>query len=596
MFFLLLKFAYIILLAHVYGTAANDMLFRLILRRRLESMSFSLVCITGLITLNCLAAWLSIALPMGVAANTLVLGGGILLALAYRRALFSAWLRTFQQARGASWPALISCILSVLFILYFSSLQSITYDEGLYYSQFIRWTQTYAVVPGLANLHDRFGFNSSWHVLAALFNFSGLAGQDVNQVNGVLYVLTSLYLFGGFRADGAVNAAQAHSGVGGRAPLSRILKLGLLVLINMPWVGIYNFIAPAADLVVFYLLSVVIVVWLEHLERGEHLLDSPGAVLTWIVPAYLLTVKLSALPVLLLSAMLCCTALRQKRYRAASGLVLAGLLLVTPWLVRNVILSGYLLFPFEGLNLFAFDWEVPAAKVRQTREAIEAFGYLRNKVSATVVHTRLDRLRFLFRHNIRSYDLVLLLAVPLSPFLAWWRRHILPRGWVGLFVFIWIGIVFWFIQAPDPRFGYGYLAALGVLVLGLCLPRLRASLCFLLVALAFEGGTIVLYRHLRTTLINEGTIAASPRASFILLPQPYTVPAVDTHQEPFLYYTPAHLDLCWGTDLPCADQAREDIRLRGANLSVGFAPAGAGGAAPTDSVARAALSAENPHR
>jgi hypothetical protein len=553
MFFLLLKFAYITLLAYVYGTAASDVLSRLILRRRPESTSFSLVAIAGLIALNCLATWLSLALPMGAAANALVLGVGVALAWVYRRTIF-----TLQRVPGMAPAPTLFFFLSIVFILFFSSRQSITYDEGLYYSQFIRWTQTYAVVPGLANLHDRFGFNSSWHVLAALFNFSTLAGQDVNQINGVLYLLTTLYLLGGFRAKGA--------------PLSRILKLGLLVLINMPWVGVYNFIAPAADLVIFYLLSLVIVIWLEHLERGERLIDSPGAILTWIVPAYLLTVKLSAVPVLLLPAMLCWAALQKGRYRVFSGLLVASLLLVVPWLVRNVILSGYLLFPFERLDLFGVDWKVPLAKVRQTREAIEAFGYLRNKVSAAVVHSRVDRLRFLFRHNIRPYDMILLLAVPLSPFVAWWRRGALPKQWMGLFVFIWIGIVFWFIQAPDPRFGYGYLAALAIIVLGLCLPRLRASLCFLLAALGFQVGTLFLYHHLKTTLLSEGTIVEAPARNKLLLPEPYATAPVETRREPFLYYVPTRLDLCWGTDLPCADQVRDDIKERGANLGAGFAP------------------------
>lgn len=564
MIFLLLKFAYILLLSYVYGMAVSGLLSRWITGRRLGKFSFPLVCIAGLVTLDCLATYLSLALPMGTTANLIVLALGLLLMVVYRAALREAsWL---LQVRSAPVWAKVFFVLSAVFILYISSHQSLTYDEGLYYSQFIRWTQTYPVVPGLANLHDRFGFNSSWHVLAALFNEDWLTGQAVNQINGVLYLLVVLYLLGGL-----------NEGATGR--LSRFLKLGLLVLVNMPWVGVYNFIAPAADLVVFYLLCLLIVVWLEHLERGDSLLNGSDAALLWIVPAYLLTVKLSALPVLLLTAMLCWQAIQLRRYRSLTGLLSVSALVVAPWLVRNVILSGYLLYPFERLNLFAVDWKVPVAKVRETREAIEAFGYLRNKVPALEVHSRLDRLRFLFRYNIRPYDMLILLAVPLSPLVAWWRRRDLPGRWFGLFAFIWIGIAFWFIQAPDPRFGYGYLATLALLVLGLCVRgtvAARAGLFALALALAFEASTLPLYRHLKTNLLAEGTIVESPRETHWLLPQPYETPQVDMHQEPFLYYTPVHLDLCWGTDLPCADQVRTDIKMRGGSLRDGFADANAG--------------------
>jgi len=35
------------------------------------------------------------------------------------------------------------------------------YDTGLYGAPAVRWIQTFPAVPGLANLHGRFGFNSS---------------------------------------------------------------------------------------------------------------------------------------------------------------------------------------------------------------------------------------------------------------------------------------------------------------------------------------------------------------------------------------------------------------------------------------------------
>lgn len=542
MLFLLVKFAVVIFLSYVYGLAVTDGLGRLV---RGGTSSFSLTAIAGLIALNVLATWLSLVLPMGVAADEVVVILAVPFIFIYRRRL------RFTIA-PASVATCIFFALSIAFILYFSGLQSITYDEGLYYSQFIQWTQTYRVVPGLANLQDRFGFNSSWHVLAALFNGAWITGKAMNPINGVLYLLMTIYLLGGLAAPASPMASAASR--------ARFMKLALLVLINMPWVGVYNLIAPAADLVVFYLTALAILLWLEQLETG-----APQPLL-WLIPAYLLTIKLSALPALLLTAYLFWKSRHRYTMIAISAVIIA------PWLIRNVILSGYLLFPFERLDLFHPDWKVPATKVRQTREAIEAFGYLRNKVSADEVHSRAARLAYLFKHNIRPYDFLILLAVPLSPLVAWWRRRTLPQGFWWLMAFIWVGVAFWFVQAPDPRFGYGYLATLVALVLALCFPRVRPGVFALAVALAFEWSTFALYRHLKTNLLREGTITQTPRVGHWLLPQPYAEPVVDVHNQPFLYTTPAQLDLCWGTDLPCADHTVAGLRMRGASLGDGFAP------------------------
>lgn len=49
--------------------------------------------------------------------------------------------------------------------------QTITYyDTGLYHFQAIRWLSRFGAVPGLALIHSRFGFTSSWFALAAPFN------------------------------------------------------------------------------------------------------------------------------------------------------------------------------------------------------------------------------------------------------------------------------------------------------------------------------------------------------------------------------------------------------------------------------------------
>jgi len=69
-------------------------------------------------------------------------------------------------------PFLRSTIFFALFwllILTFNTgLLTSAYDTGLYHLQSIRWMNSTAVPLGLANLHDRFGFNSAWFSVNAI--------------------------------------------------------------------------------------------------------------------------------------------------------------------------------------------------------------------------------------------------------------------------------------------------------------------------------------------------------------------------------------------------------------------------------------------
>jgi len=49
-----------------------------------------------------------------------------------------------------------------------------------------------------------------------------------------------------------------------------------------------------------------------------------------------------------------------KKNRVLVKSLLPALLLFVPWLARNVLLSGYLLYPLSATAFFHVDWTVPA--------------------------------------------------------------------------------------------------------------------------------------------------------------------------------------------------------------------------------------------
>ena len=54
--------------------------------------------------------------------------------------------------------------------------------------------------------------------------------------------------------------------------------------------------------------------------------------------------------------------------------ILAGLLTIIPFLIRNVILSGWLIYPFTALDLFHFSWKIPLGTAKYDAREIAVYG------------------------------------------------------------------------------------------------------------------------------------------------------------------------------------------------------------------------------
>ena len=59
-------------------------------------------------------------------------------------------------------------------------------DTGNYHLPAALWARAYPVVPGLANLHGRLGFNSSFHLFAASFAYGPFRTLPQSIANGPL--------------------------------------------------------------------------------------------------------------------------------------------------------------------------------------------------------------------------------------------------------------------------------------------------------------------------------------------------------------------------------------------------------------------------
>ncbi|MDO4285110.1 MAG: hypothetical protein Q4C60_07205 [Eubacteriales bacterium] len=305
------------------------------------------LCMAGLVTATVYAQFFSLLGGVGLAANAGLIALCALSALCCRRELAA-----FRFLK----PAVL--LLLALLFAYGTSRGYIHYDSDLYHAQSIRWIETYGIAPGLANLHTRLGYNSSAFALSALYSFAFLGGQSYHACAGFLALLVaaeSLKLLRIFR---------------GAAPaLSDFARLGALYYL---FTIFDEMVSPASDYFMVLGAFYLIIRFLALIERREHSYF-PYAALAMLAVC-IVTFKLSAVCLLLVAVKPVGMLLKKRRFGPFFLFLATALLIAAPFLIRNVILTGWLFYPMTAIDLFSFDWKVPQGVADADAREIAVWG------------------------------------------------------------------------------------------------------------------------------------------------------------------------------------------------------------------------------
>jgi len=509
-----------------------------------KTAPFPLAAVGGLAILTARAQFLSLFIQIGLFAQLLILAGGI--GLAFTRRL---------QLRGRFSPIptlpLIVLVVALLVIFENATHRPANPDTNLYHAQAIRWLETYPAVPGLGNLYGRLAYNSAWLVVNALFSFAFLGGQSFHLMSAVLFVLAVFVFWQGF--------VDLSAGRFAASALLKVLCLPLAFYLLGAEIS-----SPGTDLPVSLLLWLIAVLWAERAE-AEKPYHTPLIV---SLAALAVTVKLSAAPVAFLAVIaLGAEWLAGRKYRffwiAAGGLAIA-----LPFLARNVILSGYLVYPFPALDLFSVDWKVSFERAHSEQMTVLAWGRrITGEEVALPFSTWLPRW-LAFQTLNRRVILFLALLTPLGALAARFKPGKAWTGWLGMYA----GVLYWLFSAPDFRFGYGFLIATLGLAFALALGALlkRVSLVPKLVSAPLN---VLVIGFLLFTL--AASFEARTFASRWLLPADYdrvaTAPCLEA-PDIFCSRGVNEYSACSYFDFPCVPSIRSYITPRGTTWREGFRP------------------------
>lgn len=491
------------------------------------------------------ASWLSLVQPVTVAFGILYL----LLVFFVSLYVGKPWKRNAFTGKSSSILWLL-CVSALLFAL--GGAARITYNDTLiYHTQAIRWIQEYAVVPGLGNLHTRFAFNS--HL------FTAAAGSSFVYKEALLYPFNTLLLI--VLIATLLRKIKTNLASGGGIPvLVYVLLLFIVILLYPSWAH-----APSPDIAIAALtLFMFVYAWdaMAAPRMADIILLS--ALVATAIAYKLSTIFLGLLPLYLIWRF---SALRgaTHSFRAVGWSLLVGALVLLPFFLRNVGLSGYLVYPFPGIDLFNVDWKIPAATAQFDSDYITAWARVPR---APVYEVLAMPFAEWFPQWARKKSLpftVLLLGTAFSALVFIWS--VCKRRWHTAFTLfvVWVNVLFWWATAPDPRFIHGILFIATALSLGIVLQSIKA---ITLPWRAYQFLTVAAIFMAVFTIKDDVRALATKH---IVIPRPYPTGQQQwVRTEAAAYRIPAVDNQCFNAPLPCAEKPIDHLEMRGQTLAEGY--------------------------
>ncbi|MFT3936222.1 MAG: hypothetical protein QM726_21515 [Chitinophagaceae bacterium] len=467
-------------------------------------------------------------------------------------------------------------IFIIFFLLFFSYmvLPPANPDSADYHILSVTWYERFKVVPGLANVHGRFAFNPAAFIIQAAYAFTGLFGQPIYSLNATATGLLLAWIL--------VRVCRNRTQWSGVAYLLLLIITSRLLLANMS--------GPSSDPLVTVFTSYTLIRVFELIQSDR--LTTGAIIIPCISALFAPIAKLSAYPLLLIIPFMLLLTKDSKKYFLLYKLSMISCLIYIPWLIRNYIMSGYLVYPLYFVDFFNPDWkapkEIPLLDYTYVRyspkfawhnatdfENLTAMPFFQWLIPWMKAHIQ----------NGSFAELAILLAALFSPFIWILAGLKKIKNAMPLFL-LWLGVyaytLLWLKTSPDYRFATSFLCCTFIfpfLFLGnkksipAFIPASLITIALTVFVIYYEYGGVKLFN--RYAVETEHSIQLK---YWWLKPLPHPAYAVN-RQAGFQYeilqtgvrlFRADKTHNCLCADLPCMSWDYGKIEMRGKNLDEGF--------------------------
>ena len=246
-------------------------------------------------------------------------------------------------------------VFSIFFVaaLFFTTEGNFFSDSGYYHEQSIRWIEEFGTVKGSVHILKRLAYNSCYFCQCALYSMKDIFSQSLHCLSGFYGILVMGYALSGFNKSIRTNAIRL-------APFVYFILLCSEIT------------SPASDYPLVFSVFYVVIRWFELRDDNEEHY-SPYALLSLFV-VFLISIKLTVGCLILIVIKPAIAMIKEKRIKEIITSIMAGIIILLPYFIRNYIICGWLIYPFTKIDIFNPDWKLPMRHVQADADEIKVWG------------------------------------------------------------------------------------------------------------------------------------------------------------------------------------------------------------------------------
>ena len=257
---------------------------------------------------------------------------------------------------GSGSTRIIKVIAFLIFFvaaLFFTTEGNFFSDSGYYHEQSIRWIEEFGTVKGSVHILKRLAYNSCYFCQCALYSMKDIFSQSLHCLSGFYGILVMGYALAGFNKSIRTNAIRL-------APFVYFILLCSEIT------------SPASDYPLVFSVFYVVIRWFELRDDNEEHY-SPYALLSLFV-VFLISIKLTVGCLILIVIKPAIAMIKEKRIKEIITSIMAGIIILLPYFIRNYIICGWLIYPFTKIDIFNPDWKLPMRHVQTDADEIKVWG------------------------------------------------------------------------------------------------------------------------------------------------------------------------------------------------------------------------------
>jgi len=463
---------YIAFLSITFGLMTKKLIEKFFSFESNNSTSFALIFIMGLGSITTIANYLHLFVNIGLLVNLFLIASSIIYLIIDKEYISNYLSIHIKKLGEINIVVVVLGFIFLLLALYQTTSVTLSADTPLYHALSIRYIEEYSVIPGLGNLYHRLAFNNSWFISNAIFNMSFFGLMQFNVLGTFLLIFSGFYFLSG-----------VNSIINGNYRITNWIKLLyipiLLYSYYYPHLGYTS--SPSPDTPSSIFTWILFIFYINKYLRDKKLIFDTENVLLGLISIFLITVKLSVAPIIIPSIYILLMALKNKEVKKVLTTVIMFFIFLLPWFAHNYYLSGYLVHPFPAVNIFNPEWKIPESVALNEKNSIQKWakwpGWFRkpqvkNETTSKMENVKLESLTYsqwfdvwLKNQSFPKYKYVFysipILWILFLLVLGIKRKKILEGNADILIIYFTmiVGYLYWFISAPDLRFGWGFIFA-----------------------------------------------------------------------------------------------------------------------------------------